>query len=202
VLRPLRHVGCTHKLRGGPISPPQTWEGSLRARKGPRLVGLVFLVLGLVVGAAHLYLDNQPPTKGRVAQIFLLWLLVIAVGIQGILAFIAHTVFADATAASIGWPAGNPFQSEVAVANLSVGVLGILCYWMRGSFWNATVIGFSVWWLGDAVVHIRSIVVSANYAPNNAGVTLYMDILMPMILSALLVYYLHLNRQPLQRRVA
>jgi hypothetical protein len=90
----------------------------------------------------------------------------------------------------------------VAVANLSVGVLGILCYWMRGSFWNATVIGFSVWWLGDAVVHIRSIVVSANYAPNNAGVTLYMDILMPMILSALLVYYLHLNRQPLQRRVA
>jgi hypothetical protein len=161
------------------------------------LVGLVFLVLGLVVGAAHLYLDNQPRTKGRVAQIFLLWLLVIAVGIQGILAFIAHTVFADATAASIGWPAGNPFQSEVAVANLSVGVLGILCYWMRGSFWNATVIGFSVWWLGDAVVHIRSIVVSANYAPNNAGVTLYMDILMPMILSALLVYYLHLNRQPL-----
>jgi hypothetical protein len=64
------------------------------------------------------------------------------------------------------------------------------------------VIGFSVWWLGDAVVHIRSIVVSANYAPNNAGVTLYLDILMPMILIALLVYYLHLNRQPLRRRVA
>jgi hypothetical protein len=166
------------------------------------LIGLVFLILGLVVGAVHLYLDKQPRTKGRLAEIFLLWLLVITVGIQGIFAFVGHTVFADTTAASIGWPAGNPFQSEVAVANLSVGVLGILCYWMRGSFWVATVIGFSVWWLGDAVVHIRSIVVSANYAPNNAGVTLYMDILMPMILIALLVYYLHLNRQPLRRRVA
>ena len=160
------------------------------------MVGLFFLVLGLVVGAVHLYLDKQPRTKGRVAEIFLLWLLVITVGIQGVFAFIGHTVFADATAASIGWPAGNPFQSEVAVANLSVGVLGILCYWMRGSFWNATAIGFAVWWLGDAVVHIRSIVVDANYAPDNAGVTFYLDILVPVILIALLAYYLHVkNRQ-------
>jgi hypothetical protein len=57
------------------------------------------------------------------------------------------------------------------------------------------VIGFSVWWLGDAVVHIRSVVVSANYAPNNAGLTLPMDILMPVILIALLAYYLHVNRE-------
>jgi hypothetical protein len=161
------------------------------------LVGLFFLVLGLVGGTVHLFfLDRQPKTKARVAQIFLLWLLVITVGIQGVFAFIGHTVFADETAASIGWPAGNPFQSEVAVANLSVGVLGILCYWMRGNFWNATVIGFAVWFLGDAVVHIRSIVVEANYAPNNAGVTFYLDILVPVILIALLAYYLHVkNRQ-------
>jgi hypothetical protein len=166
-----------------------------RERKESKVVSLFFLVLGLVVGAVHLYLDKQPRTKARVAQIFLLWLLVITVGIQGVFAFIGHTVFADATAASIGWPAGNPFQSEVAVANLSVGVLGILCYWMRDNFWVATVIGFSVWWLGDAVVHIRSIVGSANYAPNNAGITFYLDILVPVILIALLAYYLHVNRQ-------
>ena len=166
------------------------------------MVNLLFVVLGLVVGAVHAYLDKQPRTKGQLAEIFLLWLLVIGVGIGGIFAFIGHTVFADTTAASIGWPAGNPFQSEVAVANLTVGVLGILCYWMRGNFWNATVIGFAVWWLGDAVVHIRSIVVSANYAPNNAGVTFYLALVFPVILIGLLVYYLHLNRQPLRRRVA
>ena len=159
------------------------------------MASLFFLVLGLVVGAVHLYLDKQPRTKARVAEIFLLWLLVITVGIGSIFGFIAHTVYADTTAASIGWPAGNPFQSEVAVANLSVGVLGILCYWMRGNFWVATAIGFSVWWLGDAVVHIRSIVVEANYAPNNAGVTFYLDILVPVMLIALLAYYLHVNRQ-------
>ncbi len=158
------------------------------------MVSLFFLVLGLVVGAVHFYLDKQPRTKGRVAEIFLLWLLVIPVGIGDVFNFIGHTAFADATAASIGWPAGNPFQSEVAVANLSVGVLGILCYWMKGNFWVATVIGFSVWWLGDAVVHIRSIVIEANYAPNNAGVTFYLDILVPVILIALLAYYLYAKR--------
>ena len=30
-------------------------------------------------------------------------------------------------AANIGWAPGSPFQSEVAFANLSVGVLGVLC---------------------------------------------------------------------------
>jgi len=158
------------------------------------------LLLGLVVGAVHLYLDKQPRTKGRVSEIFLLWLLVITVGLVSVVFFISHTVFADTSAASIGWPVGNPFQYEVAVANLTIGTLGILCYWIRGNFWTATVIAFSVQWLGAGMVHIRDIVVSANYAPNNAGVTLYLDILMPVMLIALLVYYLHVNRQEQHER--
>jgi hypothetical protein len=100
-----------------------------------------------------------------------------------------------------GWPAGNPFQSEVAVANLTIGTLGILCYWIRGNFWVATAIGCSVWLMGDAVVHIREIVVEANYAPNNAGMTFYLDILIPVILVALLVYYLHVKRQEEHERI-
>ena len=45
------------------------------------MLSLSFLVLGLVVGAVRVYLDEQPRTKGRVAEIFLLWFLVITVGI-------------------------------------------------------------------------------------------------------------------------
>ena len=158
------------------------------------MLSLVFLILGLVVGVIHLYLDKQPRTNGRVAQIFLLWYLVITVGVLSFLFFISHTLFAKSSAQSIGWPAGNPFQSEVAVANLTIATLGILCYWIRGNFWVATVVAFSVQWLGAAVVHIREIVVAQDYAPNNAGMTLYMDILIPLILIALLVYYLYATR--------
>src|SRR6266850_1134250 len=156
---------------------------------------LLCFVLALAVGAVHLYRDKQPRTAGRVAETFLLWLLVICVGIASVLTFMGDAFFANRMAASLGWPAGNPFQGLVAVANLSVGILGILCYWMRGSFWIATVIAFSVWWLGAAVVHIRDIVISRNYAPNNAGITLYMDILVPIILTALLIYYERVNRR-------
>ncbi len=43
-------------------------------------------------------------------------------------------------AASIGWPAGSPFQFEVGIANLSFGILGILCLKFMDNFWTATVI--------------------------------------------------------------
>lgn len=155
---------------------------------------LLCFVLALVMGAVRLARDKQPRTKARVVETFLLWLLVFCVGVASVLTFTGDAFFAGRMATSLGWPAGNPFQSLVAVANLSVGVLGILCYWIRGNFWLATVIAFSVWWLGAAFVHIKDIAVSANYAPNNAGVTVYMDILVPVVLIALLTYYNRIKR--------
>jgi hypothetical protein len=107
-------------------------------------------------GAAYLR-DRQALTREGIAIILLLWLLVIGVGLGGIMAFIGHTVFASSTAASIGWPAGNSFQTEVAVANLAVGCLGVRCYWFRDNFWVATVLANSVFQLGAAVVHINQI---------------------------------------------
>jgi len=163
---------------------------------------LLCFVLALVIGAVHLHLDKQPRTRARVAETFLLWLLVVNVGVASVLTFMGDAFFADKMATSLGWPAGNPFQSLVAVANLSVGVLGILCYWIRGTFWVATVIAFSVWWLGAGAVHIRDMVVSANYAPNNSGVTVYMDILVPVVLVALLTYYSRVSRHEHERTYA
>jgi hypothetical protein len=102
---------------------------------------ILFLILGLIVGAVQVYRDSQPRTVGRVAEIFLLWLLVISVGLGAIMSFVGHTVFAERTAESIGWPSGNPFQAEVVVANLTIATLGILSYWFMGNFWIAAVIG-------------------------------------------------------------
>jgi hypothetical protein len=147
----------------------------------------VFFVLTLVVAAIHLFRDTGPRTTGRVAEVLLLWFLVIYVGVGGVFGFIGHTVFADIAAVSIGWPAGNPFQTEVAVANLAIGVLGILCYWFRDQFWLATVVANAVWQLGDAVGHVQQIIVAHNWSPNNAGAALYNDIAIPIILVTLLV---------------
>jgi hypothetical protein len=49
------------------------------------------------------------------------------------------------------------------------------------------VIATAVWLLGDAVGHVQQIIVADNWSPNNAGVALYNDIAVPLILIALLV---------------
>lgn len=164
---------------------------------------IFFFIVSLIVAAVQLYRDKEPRTRARIVQIFLLWILVIDIGIGLVFGFIGHTVFADRTAASIGWPAGNPFQTEVAIANLAFGTLGILCYWFRGQFWTATVIGASVWLLGDAVGHIYQIIVAQNYAPNNAGAALFFQAIgVPLILIALLVYYRYAGEREPRRAAA
>ena len=72
----------------------------------------LLFVLSLIVAAIHLIRDTHPRTPNRIAEIVLLWFLVLLVGVGGVFNFIAHTVYADTTAASIGWPAGNPSRRK------------------------------------------------------------------------------------------
>ncbi|MGA3199529.1 MAG: DUF6790 family protein [Halobacteriota archaeon] len=92
---------------------------------------------------------------GGIVEPFLLWFLVIIVGIGSLWAFTGHAFVADDVARSIGWPTGGPFQFEVALHNLAVGVLGVPCFWVHGGFWSATVIAFAVFGIGAAYGHIR-----------------------------------------------
>lgn len=149
----------------------------------------IFFIITIIGAFLHLLLSKKPKTKNRAIEIFLLWFLVVIVGIGSIWAFIGHTVLANQIAAMIGWPAGNPFQLEVAVANLSYGILGILCLKFRDNFWIATVIAVSTFYLGAACIHIMNMVQYGNYAPGNAGFALYIDIIIPIVLICLLVAY-------------
>jgi len=141
----------------------------------------------LALGILHVAIQNQPRTKERVVDLLLLYLLVFPIGIGGFVGFMGHTLRADPVAATIGWPSGNPFQYEVAVANLAFGVLGVLCIWLRGGFWIATAIGWSVFLLGAAGVHLHQIHIGQPYAPENAGAILYFDILGPVLVLALVI---------------
>jgi len=147
----------------------------------------IFLAVTLVGAVLHLFLSKTPKTKNRIFEVFLLWFLVVMVGIGSIWAFIGHVFMSNMTAALIGWPAGNPFQLEVGVANLSFGILGLLCWKFRDNFWTASIIAVSVFYLGAAYIHIVNIMQSGNMAPGNAGFALYIDILIPIILFALLI---------------
>jgi hypothetical protein len=147
---------------------------------------LIVLILGIIL---QLFLSKKPKTKNRIIEVVLLWLLFVMVGLSSIWGFIGHAFLPAQIAASIGWPAGNPFQFEVAMANLSYGILGILCLKFRDNFWVATIIAISVFYFGAAYGHLMDIMKNANYAPGNAGFPLYFDIILPILLIVLLIAY-------------
>ena len=154
----------------------------------------IFILITLIGAVLHLFFSKSPKTKNRVFEVCLLWFLFIMVGIGSIWAFVGHFFMSSTIAATIGWPAGNPFQLEVGMANLSYGILGILCLKFRDNFWIATIVAVSVFYLGAAYIHFTNIIQTGNISPGNAGYALYIDIIIPIILICLLfAYYLTKN---------
>ena len=92
-------------------------------------------------------------------------------------------------AVSAGRP-GSPFQFEVAVADLSYGVLGLMCIRWRGPFWLATGAATSVFFLGCNYGHLYDVFVNNNYAPDNYGLINLFEILWPAAVLILLVPYM------------
>ena len=99
----------------------------------------------------------------------MVYLLVFSCGIGGLYAFMGHIFASDAVAQSIGWPVGSPFQLEVGATNLAFGVMGLLCIFFRDLFPLATTIGYSIFLLGAACVHLHDIHVRGILAEFNSG---------------------------------
>ena len=151
---------------------------------------LILLVIVVVASMLHIWLERPGSNSRRLVEIFLMYFLVIFVGVTGIMGFVGHTFFSDRIAGSLGWPTGSPFQFEVAVAHLSFGILGIMSVWFRENFWTATGVGSSIYFLGAAYGHAKSILVYKDLAPYNIGAVFYIgDILVPLIVIALVIAY-------------
>jgi hypothetical protein len=148
---------------------------------------LFVIVAGMLI---HLYASRKPRTRDRLIEVALLYLLVIGAGVSGIVAFVSHAFEADSTARSIGWPAGSPFQLEVAFADLSYGLLGLICIKVPGPFWLATGVATSVFLLGCNYGHLYQAFAKNNYAPNNYGLINLFEIIWPAAVLILLIPYM------------
>jgi hypothetical protein len=150
---------------------------------------LIFVVLAVLAASIHLAFSRRRRAgSGAIIETYLLYLFVIYVGLMGLLTAYAHVFRPLQTSASIGWSA-SPYEYEVGMADLMVGVLGVLCLWFRGNFWLATAIANAVWLLGDAIGHVRQVVENNNHAKDNSGLFLYLEFLMPVVIVALTLYH-------------
>lgn len=149
---------------------------------------LTFLCLGLVVSTVSLLRRPRPLSKETAAEQLLSDYVLCAVGFMYLYNFVVHTVFAETSAAFIGW-ANSPFQYEVGYASLGFGVAAVVAH--RSNFMTrlVAVLGPSLFLWGAAVGHLREILMTKNVAPGNAGVVLWTDIFLPVIGFALLYFY-------------
>ncbi len=156
---------------------------------------VIFFVIAVTAAALKIALSKKQLTKPEKTAILLLSLIVMCIGMQGIFAFSGHAFKPDFIAQQIGWPTGSPFQFEVAIANLSFGILGILCIWLRGKFWLATVTGSTVFLWGAAYGHFVQMA-KGDHSPYNTGIFLYAgDIFIPLIIFVLTIYYFFINKK-------
>ena len=152
---------------------------------------VIFTVIAVVGASVHLALSPKRRSNGAaIAGTYLLYLLFFYVGLMGVLTAYAHVFRPVETSASIGWQT-SPYEYEVGMADLTVGVLGILCLRFRGSFWLATALANAVWLLGDAVGHVRQMTLNNNHAANNSGIFLVTEFIMPLVILSLALYHRH-----------
>lgn len=149
---------------------------------------IAFLIRNLpaVMFALALVLGFVGRPRGPAASRFLGWILLLPIGIVGLWAGIAHVFFPHIAAEHIGWQV-SPFQYEVGMADLAIGVTALMAFWRSWEFRAAAVCAASIFLLGDAVGHVRQMIVAGNFAPGNAGLPFYMDIIAPTLAIALLL---------------
>ena len=150
---------------------------------------VIFTLIGFVGAYVHLALSPQRRrSAAAITGTYLLYLLFFYVGLMGLLTAYAHVFRPVETSASIGWST-SPYEYEVGMADLTIGVLGVLCLKFRGNFWLATAIANAVWLLGDAVGHVRQMTLNNNHAPNNSGIFLAAEFIVPLLILALTLYH-------------
>lgn len=140
---------------------------------------LTMLLLAVVIGGLRSAIFGSRHGKISTSEAFLRPLFVLAVGVSGLWGAYWHGLHPAETAAFIGWKP-SPFQWEVAMANLAMGVCGVLCWRASRPFRLATAIGAACFLWGAAYGHVHQMLVAGNFSPGNAGAIFYTDILIPL----------------------
>ena len=149
-------------------------------------IGFVVRNLPAVLLAIALIVATVRRHRERTAESYLSWILLLPIGVTGLWAGVAHVFFPAIAAAHIGWQV-SPFQFEAGMADLAIGVTACVAFWRDLGFKAAAVCAASIFLLGDAIGHVRQMIVAGNFAPGNAGVPFYMDVICPVLAIALAI---------------
>jgi hypothetical protein len=141
---------------------------------------LTLLVIGLLASAISYFAKPAPRTSAQLVEALFSYFLLFSVGISFFYNFVVHVFFGDMAARFIGW-ANSPFQAEVGFASLGFAAVGFLAFRGDRGMRTAAVVGPALFLLGAAGGHIYQMITAHNFAPGNAGIVFWTDILVPAI---------------------
>jgi hypothetical protein len=136
----------------------------------PLLLYFFFLII------AFLTVFKQGLTNYRILIAFL-----IASGFSIFLGGLSHILAPQIIAKQIGWTTSPPFQFEVGIANILIGVLLIFSYKFKKDWIFAALVANTIWGWGNALGHLLDYKNHNNTSSGNIGWPLYLDILVPII---------------------
>ena len=140
---------------------------------------LTFLVLGLLAAGVSLARRPRPWPRGQAADSLLSGFLFFSIGASFLYNFVMHVFFGEMAARFIGW-ADSPFQAEVGYASLGFSAIGFLAFRGGPELRFAAVLGPALFLWGAAAGHAANMARTGNFAPGNAGVIFWTDILLPV----------------------
>jgi uncharacterized protein DUF6790 len=158
------------------------------------LVPILLWLAALACAAVAIWQGPLPIDRSFVIDRLLRYLFLFPLGLLGLWAFIGHVFFAGQSAASIGW-APSPFQYEVGVANLGLGLASLYVAFRGFEARLAVAVAAACFLIGAGFGHIRDIVVAGNLAPGNAGPIMVTDFLTPIAILGLL-FFANERRRP------
>ena len=149
-------------------------------------IAFVLRNLPVFLFVAALIFAGLSRSGAPIADRLLNWILLLPIGVSGLWAAVFHLFFPEIAAADIGWET-SPFQFEVGMADLAMGITACLSFWRSLDFKVAVVIINAIFLLGDAIGHVGQMIAAGNFAPGNAGVPFFGDIAFPVLALVLLI---------------
>ncbi len=139
----------------------------------------VFLCIAAIVCAALRRRDGHWPRR------YLSWILLLAVGVDGLWAGLFHVFFPAVASAQIGWQQ-SPFEFEIGVADIALGVIAVLAFWRSLAFQSAVAIYAIVFYGGVSIGHVVQALRNGDYAADNFGLLLVLTVARAIALLVLL----------------
>ena len=141
---------------------------------------LTFIVIGIIASVISLLSARKPLHKAVITEALFAYFLLIGMGFSMFYNFVMHVFFGEIAAKFIGW-ANSPFQTEVGFASLGFAVVSMMAFKASWSFRAAAFTAPALFLLGAAGGHIVQMIVAGNFAPGNAGIIFWTDIIIPII---------------------